>query len=94
LNIPINEEKEGLRVDKAISEMCPDLTRSAIQKLLENENILCNGKPVAKNYKVRAGDEISVELPEPVSDEALPEERFVPLSALGIGADTAGETSC
>ena len=74
MNLPINEETAGLRVDKAISELCPEMTRSAIQKLLESGNIRCNGKEVAKNYKVRAGDEISVEIPEPVSDEALPED--------------------
>ena len=56
MNLPINEETAGLRVDKAISELCPEMTRSAIQKLLESGNIRCNGKEVAKNYKVRAGD--------------------------------------
>ncbi|MBQ9519114.1 MAG: RluA family pseudouridine synthase, partial [Firmicutes bacterium] len=46
----------------------------------ENGNILVNGKKINKNYKISAGDEISVDIPEPVETEILPED--IPLDIL------------
>lgn len=59
----------GARIDSYISGNS-QFTRSAIQKMLENGCVLVNGKEVSKNYKLRAGDLISVTPPEPVPDKA------------------------
>jgi len=67
-------ETAGLRLDAFLAEQDTGLTRSAIQKLLEAGDILVNGAPVKKNYKTRAGDEITLELPEPQAVEILPED--------------------
>jgi len=45
------EEVEGFRIDKAIAVLYGDLSRSAVQNLLEEKKILLNGK-VAKKAKV------------------------------------------
>ena len=63
----------GKRADALIAERS-GLTRSAVVRLLENGNILCNGKVFPKNYKVRQGDAFSVELPEAEPDEAILED--------------------
>lgn len=63
----------GLRIDAYIAENT-ELTRSAAAKLLESGEVTVNGKQVAKNYKMRLGDEVFIELPEPVSDKAEPED--------------------
>ena len=67
------------RVDAYISENT-ELTRSAAAKLLENGDITVNGKSVAKNYKLKVGDVLEIELPEPVSDKAEPEN--IPLDVV------------
>ena len=39
------------RIDKYISEKLPELSRSFIQQLIKNEEVLINGKPCKSNYK-------------------------------------------
>ena len=61
----LSEREEGIRLDKVLAERLPDLTRTAIQRLLEEEQVLINGKPAAKNRKGRAGDSVAVRIPDP-----------------------------
>ena len=53
------------RIDHYINEELEEISRSAIQKLIEKGNITVNGKSVNKNYKLRIGDTVDVEIPEP-----------------------------
>lgn len=66
-------ETEGVRLDAFLAEQA-DLTRSAVQKLLESGGILVNGAAVKKNYKTRMGDAIELTLPQPEPVEILPED--------------------
>ncbi|MBQ4136716.1 MAG: RluA family pseudouridine synthase [Clostridia bacterium] len=54
----------GERIDLFISQKA-DMSRSATQKLLEDGAVCIDGKPVRKNYKLRANDTVSITLPEP-----------------------------
>ena len=49
------------------------LSRSQIQKLLENGSILVNSKPIEGKFKIPSGAEISVTIADPTPLEALPE---------------------
>ena len=62
----------GKRADAFVSEKT-ELTRSAVAKLAESGRVLLDGKPVAKNYKLRVGDVLEIELPEPEPVEAVPQ---------------------
>lgn len=62
-----------LRLDKFISENADDLSRNAVSGLIEKGAVFVNGNTVSKSYKLKIGDEIIVEIPEPVSDKAEPE---------------------
>lgn len=53
------------RIDLYLNEELDEISRSAIQKLIEKENVTVNGKGIGKNYKLREGDTIEVEIPEP-----------------------------
>lgn len=70
----------GERIDKYISSVCPEITRSALQKLLQERRVLVNGIPVAKNYRMRESDLIELEFPDPVEDSAQPED--IPLDII------------
>ncbi len=76
----VREEIRGERIDTAVSDNFPDLTRSAVQKLIADENVLVNGTPVVKNYKVRTGDVIEVVVPEPTVMSAEPQN--IPIDVL------------
>ncbi|MBP3379825.1 MAG: RluA family pseudouridine synthase [Ruminococcus sp.] len=65
---------QGIRIDKFIAGNQNDLTRSAVQGLLEQNKILVNGNPVSKNYKIRQGDAITVEIPDAQPMDAVPED--------------------
>lgn len=65
----------GIRLDKFVSEQTEgEITRSAAVKLIEDGNCTVNGKQVQKNYKLKAGDKIVLEIPEAVDVDILPED--------------------
>lgn len=64
---------KGKRIDKFISDNIAELTRSAVQNIIESEAVSVDGKAAAKNYKIRGGEEIIVNIPEPQPMDAVPE---------------------
>ena len=62
-----------LRIDKWLSGQECGVSRSMLQKLLEEGKITVNGKPVAKSYQVKDGDSVTVEISEPVALDVVPE---------------------
>lgn len=67
-------ENAGERIDKLLSSVLPDISRSALQKLAEDGSISVNGRSVSKNYKLKSGDEITVIVPEPEELKVEPQD--------------------
>ncbi|MEE1197352.1 MAG: RluA family pseudouridine synthase [Lachnospiraceae bacterium] len=80
LEFMISPEESNTRIDKYLSEQLEGTSRSYIQKLIENGQVSVNGKAVKSNYKLRADDVLSVEIPEP--EELKVEAEEIPLSVL------------
>ena len=57
----VQEEYVKLRLDKIIADKYEDLSRTNIQKLIEDEKVLVNNKPSKASYKVAKGDIITIE---------------------------------
>ena len=67
--IKANKQVANLRLDKALSILLEDVSRSKIQSHLENGLILVNSKVEKSSYKLREGDVISVnDFPSEKSD--------------------------
>ena len=67
--IKANKDLVGLHLDKALTLVLEDVSRSKIQSHLENGLILVNGKPGKASYKLSENDEITIEdFPNEVSD--------------------------
>lgn len=79
------KEDVGTRLDVFLAENMEDLSRSAVQKLVEGGHIQLNGGSVKSNYKLREKDVIDVEVPEAKEIEILPED--IPLDILYEDAD-------
>ncbi len=62
----------GERVDSFLAREL-DLTRSALQKLLEEGAVLCGGEPVKKNRRTVPGETYTLDLPDPAPIEAVPQ---------------------
>ena len=67
-------ELDGERVDRAVSQLVEGLSRSAVQRLIEEGNLIKNRQPVSKNDRVKAGDSVRVTMREPRAIEAQPQE--------------------
>ena len=66
-------ENVGLRLDRWLAEQCPDLSRSQLQNLIEAGSVTCNGSPLNKKDKLKAGQTILLTLPDPQPIEAQPQ---------------------
>ena len=64
----------GERLDAYLARTVENLTRSAAQKLIDEECVLRNGKKAKKNDKLAIGDEITVTIPEPKAVDIAPTE--------------------
>lgn len=63
LSFTVCAGQQGQRLDVFVTLMAQDLTRSHVQKLLEEKHLTVNGKTVKAGYKVREQDQIDVVLP-------------------------------
>ena len=64
LNYVVSDGQSGIRIDRYLSDSNEDLSRSYIQKLLKEQKVTVQGTFVKANYKVQAGDVITVEVPD------------------------------
>ncbi|MBE9046662.1 RluA family pseudouridine synthase [Pleurocapsales cyanobacterium LEGE 10410] len=79
--IQLQVAQQSDRLDRWLSEHLPDLSRSRIQKLIENGNVRLNGRVCSsKKIKVISGDRLLVVIPEPEQLDLTPED--IPLDIL------------
>ncbi|MGN0144854.1 MAG: RluA family pseudouridine synthase [Clostridium sp.] len=69
----VEEENEGLRIDKYLANIFKDKSRSFIQGLIEKESVKVNNKIPKSNYKLKKTDEIEIIIPEPEILKVEPE---------------------
>lgn len=62
----VEEEHKGVRIDKFISTVNEEMSRTQVQQLIKEGNVKVNGQPVKTNYKCQPADEVAVSIPEPV----------------------------
>ncbi len=71
---------EGERLDKYVSILFPDQSRSFFQKLIKEGHVFVNDKIEKANYRLKADDFVTVEIPDAVETQILPEN--IPLDIL------------
>jgi len=73
--------QQPYRLDKFLMDRLPNVTRNKIQQGIKDGFVKVNGQEVKPNFKVKANDEVLVELPEPPREtEILPEN--IPLNII------------
>ena len=70
----VQNEQQDLRIDKVLADELAGNSRSYIQKLIRDGNILVNGKSVKANYKLTEGEEIHVCILDPEILSIVPEK--------------------
>lgn len=76
----VQEQDKNLRIDKYLAAQLPEQSRSYIQKLIREEQVLVNGKTVKANYKVQPYDHLMLTIPQLQEPDILPED--IPLDIL------------
>lgn len=74
VTITVAAEQAGDRIDKALSTIQSEWSRSQVGNWLDDGRILVNGVTVKAKYKVKADDVIEVDVPEVEELEILPED--------------------
>ena len=69
----VEKENDNNRIDKFINDRMADVSRSYIQKLIKDNRVTVDLKPVKANYRVKEGERVEVGLPEPVSLDIEPQ---------------------
>ncbi len=83
--IQINEEQKGHRLDKILSLINEEWSRSQVQQWIKSGNVLVNGTSSKANYKCQEGDVIEVTIEEPEELDVTPED--IPLDIYYEDAD-------
>ncbi|MBA2378151.1 MAG: RluA family pseudouridine synthase [Blastocatellia bacterium] len=80
LDFAITADQAGQRLDAFLAEHIEGWSRSRLQRLIEDADVLVNSKPVKASHKLREGDEIDVDLVEAPAAEFEPED--IPLDVV------------
>jgi 23S rRNA pseudouridine1911/1915/1917 synthase len=73
LTFKIGPDQAGNRLDAYLASQIEGWSRARLQRLIDNEDVLVNGKAAKPSYKLREDDEIEVELVAPPTDAFTPE---------------------
>lgn len=73
------------RLDRFLAAHCPDLSRSQLQRLIADGYVTLDGGPVVAATKARAGQRISLTVPDPVEGDLAPED--IPLDVVHEDSD-------
>ena len=73
VSFKIESDKAGSRLDAFLASQIEGWSRARLQRLIENEDVLVNGKSSKPSYKLREHDEVEVELIAPATDAFVPE---------------------
>ena len=74
LTFTIGPDQAGARLDAYLASQIEGWSRARLQRLIESEDVLVNGKVAKPSYKLREADEIEVELVAPPVDFFTPED--------------------
>jgi len=68
------------RLDAFLAEALPDISRAQLKKLIDNQQVTCDGSATKASFKLKGGETIEVQLPPPEPSTALAED--IPLHVL------------
>jgi len=78
--VVVEENAAGQRIDAFLASQNPDLSRSQVQKIIEDGRVKVNGRTVKKNYKLKPNDLVVFSIPEPENISLEPQN--IPLSII------------
>ncbi|WP_108669765.1 RluA family pseudouridine synthase [Peribacillus acanthi] len=74
MQFTIEGQQAGDRLDKTLSSLNDEWSRTQIQIWIKDGHVKVNGAPIKSNYKASTGDKVVIEIPEPEALDVVPEE--------------------
>lgn len=71
--LEVRAEAAGARLDSFLAGQLGEISRTRIQRAIEDGDVLVNQRVAKSSYRLRAGDQIEIDLPEPPPVELIPE---------------------
>lgn len=78
--ITVPDEADGTRLDRFLASVLGDQSRSRLQKLIKDGQVLVGGRAAKPNQPVKRGQDVSIDIPEPLP--AAPAPEALPLQIL------------
>jgi 23S rRNA pseudouridine1911/1915/1917 synthase len=66
-------------LDRFLASVVPGQSRSQIQRLIKDGHVRVGGSPAKANQPVKAGQQVSVQVPEPADADVRPEDLPLPI---------------
>jgi 23S rRNA pseudouridine1911/1915/1917 synthase len=76
----VDEAGAGRRLDAWLAASVPELSRARIQALIGEDRVMVSGRPARPSARLRAGQEVVLDVPEPVPADPEPED--IPLAVV------------
>ena len=70
----VTEDMADIRIDKYLSVVNPDFTRSYIQKLIKDQKVMVNNRLIKSSFKIKNGQAILLNIPKPIMLKIEPED--------------------
>ncbi len=80
MSLVLQRQLTDRRLDKYIRHRFPDFSRTLIQRLIREEAVTVNSRPIKASYQLSPGDQIDLILPPPPTNEITPED--IPLQII------------
>jgi 23S rRNA pseudouridine1911/1915/1917 synthase len=76
--LTVPDEGDDTRLDRFLASALA-LSRSQLQRLIKDGSVLVGGRPAKANQAVKTGQEISIDVPEPIEAAPAPEDLPLPI---------------
>jgi 23S rRNA pseudouridine1911/1915/1917 synthase len=80
LEFEVKARTEGKRIDAYLASRFTDYSRRVLQKIIDADAVMVNGRPVKASYRVRPGDQVCIRLPD--LPDATPQPEDLPIDVI------------
>ena len=77
--ILVPADSDGIRLDRFLTSVLPDRSRSQVQRLIKDGDVLVGGRAAKPNQPVKTGQMVTVAIPELIDPQPKPEELPLPI---------------
>jgi 23S rRNA pseudouridine1911/1915/1917 synthase len=73
VELVVSPDDRGVRLDSFVASSLPNLSRARAQRAIDEGDVLVDGAPAKSGLKLRGGEIVEVDVPEPLGTDLVPE---------------------